>query len=38
MEKATEKSGLPVSVLRIGQMVGDSVHGIWNETEGMTTP
>ncbi|KAF9052348.1 L-aminoadipate-semialdehyde dehydrogenase [Hymenopellis radicata] len=33
MEKATEKNGLPVSVLRIGQMVGDSVHGIWNETE-----
>lgn len=33
-EKASEKSGVPVAALRIGQMVGDSVHGIWNETEG----
>ncbi|KAK0470220.1 L-aminoadipate-semialdehyde dehydrogenase [Desarmillaria tabescens] len=32
-EHAAEKSGVPVSVLRIGQMVGDSVHGVWNETE-----
>ncbi|KAG7444789.1 L-aminoadipate-semialdehyde dehydrogenase [Guyanagaster necrorhizus] len=32
-ERATEKSRVPVSVLRIGQMVGDSVHGVWNETE-----
>ncbi|KAK0493925.1 L-aminoadipate-semialdehyde dehydrogenase [Armillaria luteobubalina] len=32
-ECAAEKSGVPVSVLRIGQMAGDSVHGVWNETE-----
>ncbi|KAK0193418.1 L-aminoadipate-semialdehyde dehydrogenase [Armillaria mellea] len=32
-ERAAQKSGVPVSVLRIGQMVGDSVHGVWNETE-----
>ncbi|KIY63134.1 L-aminoadipate-semialdehyde dehydrogenase [Cylindrobasidium torrendii FP15055 ss-10] len=32
-EKASEKTGLPVAVTRIGQMSGDSVHGIWNETE-----
>ncbi|SJK99612.1 related to LYS2  len=32
-ERAAQKSGVPVSVLRIGQMVGDSVHGIWNKTE-----
>jgi len=24
---------LPVMVMRVGQLVGDSVHGIWNETE-----
>ncbi|SJK99598.1 related to LYS2  len=32
-ERAAQKSGVPVSILRIGQMVGDSVHGVWNETE-----
>ncbi|KAK0470229.1 L-aminoadipate-semialdehyde dehydrogenase [Desarmillaria tabescens] len=32
-ERAAEKSGVPVSILRIGQMDGDSVHGVWNETE-----
>ncbi|KAJ7743089.1 L-aminoadipate-semialdehyde dehydrogenase [Mycena metata] len=32
-QRAAVKSGLPVGVLRIGQMVGDSVTGVWNETE-----
>jgi len=32
-QQANQKVGLPVGVLRIGQMVGDSVNGVWNETE-----
>ncbi|KIY64013.1 NAD(P)-binding protein, partial [Cylindrobasidium torrendii FP15055 ss-10] len=32
-EAAAEKTGLPVAVLRIGQMSGDTSCGIWNETE-----
>ncbi|KAJ6496764.1 L-aminoadipate-semialdehyde dehydrogenase [Mycena vulgaris] len=32
-QRAAESSGVPVGVLRIGQMVGDSVTGVWNETE-----
>ncbi|KAJ7746849.1 L-aminoadipate-semialdehyde dehydrogenase [Mycena maculata] len=32
-QRAAAGSGVPVGVLRIGQMVGDSVNGIWNETE-----
>ncbi|KAJ8082482.1 putative NRPS-like protein biosynthetic cluster [Marasmius tenuissimus] len=31
-ERAGEK-GVRVGALRIGQMVGDTVHGVWNETE-----
>ncbi|KAJ7918788.1 L-aminoadipate-semialdehyde dehydrogenase [Mycena leptocephala] len=33
-QRAAASSGVPVGVLRIGQMVGDSVTGVWNETEG----
>ncbi|KAJ7880350.1 L-aminoadipate-semialdehyde dehydrogenase [Mycena olivaceomarginata] len=33
-QRAAAVSGVPVGVLRIGQMVGDSVTGVWNETEG----
>ncbi|KAF9458834.1 L-aminoadipate-semialdehyde dehydrogenase [Collybia nuda] len=32
-QNAGEKVKLPVGVLRIGQMTGDSLHGVWNETE-----
>ncbi|KAJ6485861.1 L-aminoadipate-semialdehyde dehydrogenase [Mycena sanguinolenta] len=32
-QRAAASSGVPVGVLRIGQMVGDSVTGVWNETE-----
>ncbi|KAJ7132141.1 L-aminoadipate-semialdehyde dehydrogenase [Mycena epipterygia] len=32
-QRAAAGSGVPVGVLRIGQMVGDSVNGVWNETE-----
>ncbi|KAJ3986293.1 L-aminoadipate-semialdehyde dehydrogenase [Lentinula detonsa] len=32
-QKAAGTMGLTVGVLRIGQMVGDSVNGVWNETE-----
>ncbi|KAJ7626417.1 L-aminoadipate-semialdehyde dehydrogenase [Mycena polygramma] len=32
-QKASASSDVPVGVLRIGQMVGDSVTGVWNETE-----
>ncbi|KAJ7113690.1 L-aminoadipate-semialdehyde dehydrogenase [Mycena crocata] len=32
-QRASERAGIPVGVLRIGQMVGDSVTGVWNETE-----
>ncbi|KAJ7355604.1 L-aminoadipate-semialdehyde dehydrogenase [Mycena albidolilacea] len=32
-QRAAAVSGVPVGVLRIGQMVGDSVTGVWNETE-----
>ncbi|KAL0568452.1 hypothetical protein V5O48_013531 [Marasmius crinis-equi] len=36
VEKICERAGeagVRVGVLRIGQMVGDSVNGVWNETE-----
>ncbi|KAF5367566.1 hypothetical protein D9758_003797 [Tetrapyrgos nigripes] len=32
-QRAAESAGLPVGVFRIGQMVGDTVNGVWNETE-----
>jgi len=32
-QQVASSSGAPVRILRIGQMVGDSVHGVWNETE-----
>ncbi|KAK7690571.1 hypothetical protein QCA50_005669 [Cerrena zonata] len=32
-QNAGKRVGLPVGVLRIGQMTGDSVNGVWNETE-----
>ncbi|KAJ6624936.1 L-aminoadipate-semialdehyde dehydrogenase [Mycena sp. CBHHK59/15] len=32
-ERAAASSTVPVGVLRIGQMVGDSMTGVWNETE-----
>ncbi|KAJ7623485.1 L-aminoadipate-semialdehyde dehydrogenase [Roridomyces roridus] len=32
-QRATQSAGVSVGVLRIGQMVGDSINGIWNETE-----
>ncbi|KAJ7493419.1 L-aminoadipate-semialdehyde dehydrogenase [Mycena galericulata] len=32
-QRAAATSGVPAGVLRIGQMVGDSVNGVWNETE-----
>ncbi|KZT19362.1 acetyl-CoA synthetase-like protein [Neolentinus lepideus HHB14362 ss-1] len=32
-ERAAQEKGVTVGVLRIGQMVGDTVHGVWNETE-----
>ena len=31
--RAAEKAGIPVRVLRIGQIVADTVHGVWNATE-----
>ncbi|GAD96718.1 NRPS-like enzyme, putative [Paecilomyces variotii No. 5] len=30
---AAARVGIPVYVLRIGQIVGDTVHGIWNSSE-----
>ncbi|KIK50782.1 hypothetical protein GYMLUDRAFT_51012 [Collybiopsis luxurians FD-317 M1] len=32
-QRAAEGTELSVGVLRIGQMVGDSLNGVWNETE-----
>ncbi|KAJ7089700.1 L-aminoadipate-semialdehyde dehydrogenase [Mycena belliarum] len=32
-QQAAARSGVPIGVLRIGQMVGDSLTGVWNETE-----
>jgi thioester reductase-like protein len=32
-EKAAEIKGAKVGVLRIGQLVGDTENGVWNETE-----
>ncbi|KAK7454620.1 hypothetical protein VKT23_011373 [Stygiomarasmius scandens] len=32
-QNAAEIASLPVGVFRIGQMVGDTVNGVWNETE-----
>lgn len=31
--KAAAQTGIPVYVLRIGQIIGDNDHGIWNSTE-----
>ena len=31
---AASKFGLPVSILRLGQLCGDTKLGIWNESEG----
>ncbi|KAF3763913.1 hypothetical protein M406DRAFT_332357 [Cryphonectria parasitica EP155] len=33
--RAGETSGVPVRVLRIGQIVADTEHGVWNATEGV---
>ncbi|KAK9487528.1 hypothetical protein V1527DRAFT_326593 [Lipomyces starkeyi] len=33
VERASEKCGLHARVIRIGQIVGDSVNGYWNDTE-----
>ncbi|KAK9776034.1 putative gluconokinase [Seiridium cardinale] len=33
--RAAERAGIPVRVLRIGQIVADTAHGIWNATEGV---
>lgn len=33
-EIISEETPLQAGVLRIGQMVGDTTNGIWNETEG----
>lgn len=30
---AAERAGVPVRVLRIGQIVADTAHGVWNATE-----
>ncbi|KAF7293216.1 L-aminoadipate-semialdehyde dehydrogenase [Mycena chlorophos] len=32
-QRAAAEKGVSTGVLRIGQMVGDSVNGVWNETE-----
>ncbi|KAH7163735.1 male sterility protein-domain-containing protein, partial [Fusarium sp. MPI-SDFR-AT-0072] len=31
--KAADEAGLPVAIVRIGQIVGDSINGIWNTSE-----
>ena len=31
--RAAEEAGIPVRVLRIGQIVADTIHGVWNATE-----
>lgn len=31
--RAAERAGIPVRVLRIGQIVADTTHGVWNATE-----
>ncbi|KAI1855756.1 hypothetical protein JX265_012201 [Neoarthrinium moseri] len=31
--QAAEKTGVPCRVLRVGQIVADTVHGVWNATE-----
>jgi thioester reductase-like protein len=33
---AAAKRGIRAETLRIGQMVGDTVHGVWNETEAIS--
>ncbi|KAH8824644.1 L-aminoadipate-semialdehyde dehydrogenase [Flagelloscypha sp. PMI_526] len=32
-ERVAKEQGLKVGAFRIGQMVGDSINGVWNETE-----
>lgn len=33
--KAAETTGIRARVLRVGQIVADTVHGVWNATEGI---
>ena len=33
---AAQTRGIRAESLRIGQMVGDTVHGVWNETEAIS--
>lgn len=33
--KAAEATGVQARILRVGQIVADTVHGIWNATEGI---
>ncbi|KAL0576935.1 hypothetical protein V5O48_005042 [Marasmius crinis-equi] len=35
-ERAAREKGLMVGVLRIGQIVGDTIHGVWNESEALS--
>jgi thioester reductase-like protein len=32
-QRASEQRGIRTGILRLGQMVGDRLHGLWNETE-----
>jgi carbohydrate kinase (thermoresistant glucokinase family) len=32
---AAKATGIPARVLRVGQVVADTVHGVWNATEGI---
>lgn len=35
-EIVSDETPLHAGVLRVGQMVGDTVHGVWNETEAIS--
>lgn len=32
-DRASQQTGLKARVLRVGQIIGDTQHGVWNETE-----
>jgi len=35
-KQTSDVTGLPVAIMRVGQLVGDSVNGIWNESEAVS--
>ena len=35
-KEISDATGLPSAIMRVGQLVGDSVNGVWNESEAVS--